>query len=166
MLHVSCLQVGCSVLSAALETHTLQSSHLIWRRPTTVVVVVGGGRCLTSDLSLTLCFLFNTVNFLLYLRLQTLQGLLNSEPFKRSQQGRGRGESLPLSFCFSPSLVQIMTNQEEGDMAEAFGLALHQGILSPPAENLRAAGGAKLKFQEPLPEQESVWLIVQACSQC
>ena len=43
-----------------------------------------------------------------------------------------------------------MTNQEEGDMAEAVGLALHQGILSPPAKNLRAAGGAKLKFQQPL----------------
>lgn len=55
-----------------------------------------------------------------------------------------------------------MTNQEEGDLAEAAGLALHQGILSPPAKNLRAAGGAKLKFQQPLQGQESVWLVVQA----
>lgn len=88
--------------------------------------------------------------------------VLNSELFKRRQQGRGRGESLTPSFCFSPSLLQIMTNQEEGDLAEAAGLALHQGILSPPAKNLRAAGGAKLKFQQPLQGQESVWLVVQA----
>lgn len=48
---------------------------------------------------------------------------------------RQRESGITPSFCFSPFLLGVMANQAEGEMSEAVALALHQGILGPPAKD-------------------------------
>lgn len=70
-------------------------------------------------------------------------------------------ESHTASFCFSPSVLGIMVNQEE-EMAFAVSMALQQGVLGAKDTLLRAADRAGLISQQPLQGAEPVGLIAQA----
>lgn len=120
---LGCVSIACRwAISCALEALDWESSRLIWRLTTSVVVVV----MVRGSLSLTL-FPFQPSQFLVIFETSNIVGFpalvfLNSEHFKRSQQSRDIASA-------SLFLLEIMANQGEGECsAEHFQNA---GPLGP-----------------------------------